>query len=247
MSSLTDKVCIVAGAGKGVGRAAACEFAKAGASVALVARRKEVLDETRALLERTGARSLAIPADLSSEQAAEKITRKVVEHFGRIDGLFCCTGAFLGGDLAEMNADKIESLMRSNFSAQYYATKAAAHFMKDRKSGAIVLTSAVFGTAFSARKLSAYSATKAACLSAALSMAADLRDFNVRVNVICPGTVSHHFDPGRRPKERILGKGPAWPEDVARAALFLLSDDAFWISGATLNVDGGFSVTRDAW
>lgn len=246
--SLKDKVCVIAGAGPGVGRAAAHLFSRAGARLVIGARREEVVEETARMVRAEGGTILALPVDLSQAEGAAELIRVAEQTYGGIDALFASAGHFEPGSVDDFNEESLGRLLTSNLSAQLHAAHAAVSAFRRRGGGAMVLTSAVFGALTPARKLVAYSASKGALRAAALAIAADLRDEGIRVNVLCPGAISHDYQPDRSPCEgRTLGKGPALPEDVARAALYLCSDEAYWITGASLTIDGGFGVARDAW
>jgi hypothetical protein len=246
--SLNDKVCLIAGAGPGVGRAAAHLFARAGARIVLAARSAETLAETSELIRSESGKVESVQADLSEPDEAVRAVDTAVNTFGGLDAVFASAGYFEPGSANDFDPAALQRLLLSNLHAQLHAAHAALPALRERGGGAIVLTSAVFGALVPARNLVAYSASKGALRSAALALAADVRDDGIRVNVLCPGAISHDYQIDRDPiEDRVLGKGSARPEDVARAALYLCSDEAFWITGASLTIDGGFGVARDAW
>ncbi|MFO0982694.1 MAG: SDR family oxidoreductase [Planctomycetota bacterium] len=245
---LAGKHCVVAGTGPGTGQALVTRLLREGARVVALARtRQRLLELQRSLPAHTHDLAIAA-ADLATEAGASEAIATAQRFLGRIDGLVTNTGGFRAGTILDTDAGAFDEMMSTNTRAHFLVARAVAPLMAASHGGAMVLVAAVFGGVVATRNLLAYSAAKAATVAIGKSLAADLRAANIRVNVICPGAISHTCQPGAAPGDgRTLGDGPGRPEDIAAAAAFLLSDDAFWISGATLNVDAAFAVARDPW
>lgn len=241
------RVVLVAGTGPGVGRATAVRYALEGARVVCAARNEEHLDLVRETMEQVGVvsdRVRCLRADLATAEGAEAAVREACDGFGRLDVLAVTAGGFEPGGVDDPDTDRLERMLDVNLRAAWRTSLAAAEALAATK-GAVCVTTAVFGACVPGPGVLAYNTAKAAATGFVRSLAADLRPRGVRVNGVLPGGVSHRYEPDRDPRGgRTLGVGPAWPEDVAAAVLFLTSDEAFWITGATLVVDGGFAVSR---
>lgn len=228
---LQGKVAVIAGAGKGIGRAIAAIFAKEGARVVIAARREDVIRETARISNGT-----FIKADLTDEKDVERLFSETVKKDGKIDILVNNAGLYISKPLAETSTKDFDDLVDANLRAAFLATKHAAKHMKE--GGSIINIGAVFGH-IAGKDIAAYMAVKAALKAFTEGTAADLMEKGTRINCILPGIVSHKTGLG----EKRLG-GHGRPEDVASAALFFASDESKWITGASLIVDGGLAVNR---
>ena len=240
-----EKVVLVVGAGAGSGRATALRFGLEGARVVAVARSEEHVTGVQEALTAHGVTHAVVRADVATEEGAADAVRAAVETFGGLDVLVSMAGGYEGGGFDQTDGDALERMLDLNLRAAFHAARAAAPEIANRGRGAIVLTTAVFGGVVPGPGLLAYNTSKAASTGFAKSLAGELAERNVRVNAILPGGISHEFDVDKDPAaDRALTKGPALPQDIAAAAAFLASEEACWMTGATLVVDGGFSVTR---
>lgn len=247
---LEDRVTIITGAASGIGRAAAMAFAREGARLALADIDADGLEETLHLLEETGGEAVAQPTDVSAEPQVEALVGLALERFGRIDVL--CNNAGISGELSTLEADRPRNwhqVFGVNLMGVVYGTKHVAGHMSRQRSGAIVNTASVAGIRAGAGS-NAYSASKAAIINFTQTSACDLGEFGVRVNAVCPGLIETGmtkpmFDYARSSgKEGKLGsrcelRRYGRPEEVAAAILFLASDEASYITGQALAVDGG--------
>jgi len=261
MARFAGKSIIVTGAGSGIGRAAAILFAAEGGRV-IVADKTEGADETVAMIAAAGGTAKAIRMDAGSEpDVIATIDLAVAEH-GGLDILFANAGISGGmANIFDTTPELIAEVLRVNLIGPLLAIKHGAPRIAERGGGAIVLTASVAGIRSGAGS-PAYSASKAGVINLAAVAAQQLSGSNVRVNALCPGLTETGmtkptFDYAREAgkMDRVGRLNPlrrgAQPEELARAALFLASDDASYVNGQALAVDGGLSsshpVTRQEY
>jgi meso-butanediol dehydrogenase / (S,S)-butanediol dehydrogenase / diacetyl reductase len=247
---LEGKVAVITGAADGIGRAAAILFAMEGAKLVLTDINKKGLSETEMLVKEQKGSVVSKPADVSNESDVKALMELALETYGQIDIL--CNNAGITGEFFPLDQEDgadWQKVYSVNVLGAVYAVKHAAKHMQARKKGAIVNTASVAGIR-SGAGTNAYSASKAAVINFTQSAACDLGGFNIRVNAVCPGLIETGmtrpiFEIAReRGKEEKLGsrcelRRYGKPEEVARAILFLASDDASYITGQALPVDGG--------
>ena len=256
-----DKSIIVTGAGSGIGRAAATLFAREGGKV-IVADINETADATAQAIRDAGGAAEAIRIDAGKEDDVVKAVALACERFGGLDVMFANAG--ISGGMAgifDTDVSLITEVLRVNLIGPYLAVKHAAPRIAERGGGAIVLTASVAGIRSGAGS-PAYSASKAGVINLAMVSAQQLAGSNVRVNALCPGltetgmtkpTFDYARDAGKMDKVGRLNplRRGAQPEELAKVALFLASDDASYVNGQALAVDGGLSsshpVTRQEY
>jgi NAD(P)-dependent dehydrogenase (short-subunit alcohol dehydrogenase family) len=239
---LADKVCIVTGAGSGIGRATAALFAAEGARVVAAD-----VEASEGVTHRV---------DVADEEQTVALARVVVDEYGRIDVLFNNAGIAGVGDLQETSLELWERVMRVNARGVFLMCRAVAPVMIAQRSGSIVNMSSAIAETGLARRVS-YAASKGAVLALTKSMQVDLAPHGVRVNALLPGTIMTPFverylnesydDPeeGRRSiRSRQLTGDLGRADDVARAALYLASDESRFVFGSGLVVDGGLSAGK---
>ena len=257
----TDKSIIVTGAGSGIGRAAALLFASEGGRV-VVADKTEGADETAHLITQAGGMAKAIRIDAGLEEDVIRTIALACDSFGGLDVMFANAGISGGmANLFDTDVALITEVLRVNLIGPFLAIKHAAPRIVERGKGAIVLTASVAGIRSGAGS-PAYSASKAGVINLAAVSAQQLTGSNVRVNAICPGLTETGmtkpvFDYAREANkmDRVGRLNPlhrgAQPEELAKVALFLASDDASYVNGQAIAVDGGLSsshpVTRQEY
>ncbi|WP_375429359.1 SDR family NAD(P)-dependent oxidoreductase [uncultured Sphingomonas sp.] len=249
-----DKSIIVTGAGSGIGRAAATLFAAEGGLV-VVADRTEGADETARLIAEAGGAARAIRIDAGLEEDVARAVDLAVAEFGGLDVMFANAGISGGmANIFDTDVALIAEVLRVNLIGPFLAIKHGAPHIAQRGGGAIVLTASVAGIRSGAGS-PAYSASKAGVINLAQVSAQQLTGSNVRVNAICPGLTETGmtkltFDYAREAgkSDRIGRLNPlrrgAQPEELARVALFLASDDASYVNGQAIAVDGGLSSSH---
>jgi meso-butanediol dehydrogenase/(S,S)-butanediol dehydrogenase/diacetyl reductase len=237
---------IVTGAGSGIGRAIALRFAAAGDSVVAAD-----VDETRAAavdreISAAGGSALAVRADVTVAGDVAQLVETALEAAGSVDVLVNNAGHGAADDLLEIDEETWQREVDLNLTGPFLCTKAVLPAMIERGSGAIVNIASVNGLAFFANE--AYSAAKAGLINLTQSIAVRYGPLGIRANSIAPGTVrtpiwQERLDSDPAIFERLVKWYPLGrvgePEDIAAAAFFLASDDASWITGSVLRVDGG--------
>ena len=250
---LRGKVAVVTGASRGLGRAIALKLAQEGCHVAICARGADQLEEARRTVEALGAKTLAIPMDLRTQGAPERLIEHTGEHFGRLDLLVNNAGGNRRGHFTEVTDEDWEAVLDLNLRIHLRASRAAIPHMRTAGGGAILFVASIFGREAGGPGLSVYNATKSALISAAKILAMEVASDGIRVNSLAPGSI--RFPGGswdRRVKSDPEGMkafiaqnlpigrfGKA--EEIADVAAFLLSERASLVTGACLNVDGGQS------
>ncbi|WP_427167232.1 SDR family NAD(P)-dependent oxidoreductase [Streptomyces sp. C1-1] len=247
------RTALVTGGGSGIGRAVALAFAAEGAYVVVAGRRREPLDETVALIERSGGKGLAVQADVSRDAEAATAVRAVVETFGSLDVAVNNAGVFRGGaPLAELSEEDWRTQLDVNVTGVFLALRAQVRQMRAQPSGgAIVNVSSTFGVHTSPAGAAAYSATKAAVTALSRGAARDHIGDGVRINVVSPGATDTPMSlrPGETESERTERAAATLPlsristtREIAAAVLYLASDDAASVVGTDLVVDSGGSL-----
>jgi NAD(P)-dependent dehydrogenase (short-subunit alcohol dehydrogenase family) len=250
MMRFTDRVAIITGAGSGIGRATALRLAREGAKVVLADWSEEGLQETASQLS-PEADHLARKLDVSDEDGVKALVSEAKERFGQIDILI--NNAGISGEsyppVTENETSDWEKILSVNLIGAMLMIKHVAPHMQERNQGAVVNTASVAGIRSGAGG-NPYSASKAGVINLTQTAACDLGGYNVRVNAVCPGLVETGmtkpiFDYAReKGKEEKLGtrcelRRYGRPEELAAAICFLASDDASYITGQALPVDGG--------
>jgi 3-oxoacyl-[acyl-carrier protein] reductase len=237
--SLEGKSALVTGASRGIGRAVAAELARAGAAVVVGYRSGR--EEAEALAEEIGGR--AVQADVSDPEEAKRL----VGEAGDLDILVNNAGVTRDGLLARMPDDDWRTVLETNLSSVFYTCRAVARGMMKRRSGAIVNVSSIVGVHGNPGQTN-YSASKAGIIGFTKALARELGNRGVRANVVAPGYVGTRLTdvlPDEL-KDAMLANTPLGrlgdPEDVAGAVRFLCSDEASFITGEVLLVDGGLGM-----
>lgn len=252
---LGGRVAVVTGAASGLGLSAALSFARAGADVALLARREEkIAANAEAIAAETGRRALAVRCDVSDEESARAAVERVVAELGKIDILVNAAGVAVGGDVTQLSGEDWDRSMRTNVDGVFHMCKYAVPHMRAAKYGKIVNIASV--NAFLADKPPAlwrhgYNTSKAAVVGLTKAMAASYGVDGITVNAVGPGlfktemTQNTLFANGDFMKmyEGLVPAGRAGQEhELDGPLLFFASDASAYVTGQMLYVDGGFSV-----
>ncbi|OBZ34143.1 3-oxoacyl-[acyl-carrier-protein] reductase [Megasphaera sp. DISK 18] len=242
---LTGKTAIVTGGSRGIGRAAALTLAEAGADVAVIyAGNTAAAEETVCLIEEKGRKGLAIQCDVADEAAVTAMVKDVKKELGRIDILVNNAGITRDGLLMIMKEADWQAVLDTNLTGAFHCTKAVTRLMMKQRSGSIINITSVVGETGNAGQAN-YAAAKAGLIGFTKSVAKELASRNIRCNAIAPGCIETDMTAvlGEDTVDAMIKTIPmgrvAQPEEVAKAVLFLASDDASYITGQTLNVDGG--------
>jgi NAD(P)-dependent dehydrogenase (short-subunit alcohol dehydrogenase family) len=253
---LQGKVCLITGAGSGIGEASALLFAREGARVAVVDIDASAAQQTVERIRAEGGQAEAQRVDVSDAADTQACARWALERFGHIDVLFNNAGISGVGDVFETDPDLFDRVMAVNVRGVYLMSRAVAGHMIERGGGSIINMSSCIAQIGLARRVS-YSASKGAVLSMTKSMQVDLAPHGIRVNALMPGTIFTPFvekyllssyadrELGLAAiRARQLGGELGTPEDVAHAALYLASDESKFMMAAGFIIDGGVTGGR---
>jgi NAD(P)-dependent dehydrogenase (short-subunit alcohol dehydrogenase family) len=247
---LTGKVAIVTGAKRGMGRTHALALSKAGAKVLLADISKEDCEKVAEEIEKAGGESLAVKCDVTNKKEVEEMVRTAVEKWGKLDILVNNAGIAQFFPFLEITEEDWSRTIDINLKGYFLCAQAAAKEMAKQKSGAIVNIASVamgqVGVGFP--NLAHYCASKGGIVAMTEAMALELAPYNIRVNAVSPGAIETPMvDPLKQdPKttEATLSRVPmrrfGKPEEVSNLVLFLASDDASYMTGSTVVVDGGW-------
>jgi NAD(P)-dependent dehydrogenase (short-subunit alcohol dehydrogenase family) len=253
---MRNKIGLITAAASGMGKAGAIRFAMEGATVAVVDIDREAAAAVAGEINQAGGKALSLPGDLRDDAFSRGIVARTVEAFGGLDFVWAHAGHPGPSRLEDMDLDVFDTAVDLNIRSMTLTTAAALPEMRKRGGGSLLYTSSTGGLRGSPRS-PVYSAMKFGVVGFARSLAKRVAHENIRANVICPGGVDtpmlrtflarpdQDSTKGKdveallksRHSEYPMGR-PARPEEIANAALFLLSDEASYVSGVTLTVDG---------
>ena len=241
---LNDKVAIVTGASRGIGKAIAIQLAKCGSKLVLVSRNAEALDSVKESINSQGGNAVAMSGDISSLNSFAEIITNTVSKWERIDILVNNAGTTRDNIIMRMKEEDWDSVLDINLKGCFNGIKAVTRSMIKNKAGRIISITSVIGQIGNAGQ-SNYAASKAGIIGLTKSMAKELGSRNITVNAVSPGYISTDMTDklDEEVKEKMKSSIPlgrlGTPNDVANLVCFLASDEAGYITGQTFNVDGG--------
>jgi 3-oxoacyl-[acyl-carrier protein] reductase len=241
---LTDKVALVTGASRGLGKAIALALAAEGAAIAAVARSEEALKETVGAIRAAGGTAEPYAVDVADEAAVTAVVDKIADRFQHVDILVNNAGVTRDGLLMRMKSEDWDAVINTNLKGAFNLTKPVGRLMVKQRAGRIINISSVIGLMGNAGQAN-YAASKAGLIGFSKSVAREFASRNITCNVVCPGFIETDMtkDLGEDLRKKLLEKIPlarlGQPEDVAGTVVFLSSPAASYITGQILTVDGG--------
>mgnify|MGYP005858659895 CR=1 FL=1 len=247
-TGLRDKVVVITGAGGGIGRACAIEFAKEGAKLVLSdlnrAAAQAVADEVAA----SGTAVIAVQTDVSSPESVQELFDQALATFGRVDVLVNNAGIFQSKPIAEMTPADWDQMMAVNLRGVFLCSQAAFKIMREQRSGKIVSLGSLAGQVGGIVAGANYAVSKAGVICFTKSLAKQAGPYNINVNCVNPGVIDTPMTRpwGEAQLQKMAAETPlrrlGKPEDVAKAIVFLASDAASFIHGAHLDINGGINM-----
>jgi meso-butanediol dehydrogenase / (S,S)-butanediol dehydrogenase / diacetyl reductase len=250
---LKGKVAIITGAAAGIGRASALLFAHEGAGIVAADLDRAGIEALQAEIAEAGGQAIAVVGDVSQAADVQRIVGRTREHFGRLDILFNNAGIVPHGKIHETTEAEWDRAMAINVKSMYLLCHEVVPIFLEQGSGVILNTSSATALR-SVVDRAAYNASKAAVLTLTRSMALDYVKDNIRVNCLCPGTIdtpslgqrlAAFADPAEA-RRQFIARQPmgrlGTAEEVAQAALYLVSDEAAFVTGTAFSIDGGFAI-----
>lgn len=248
MTQLNERIAIVTGGSRGIGRGIALELAKRGATVVVnYQRNAEAAEEVAALISNEGGKALAVQADVSVEEDANRLIKTAIDTYGKVDILVNNAGTTRDNLIMRMSADDFDTVLETNLRSTWLCSKAVVRDMMRKRYGRIVNITSISGIMGNGGQTN-YSASKAGIIGLTKALAREVASRGITVNAVAPGFVATDLtstlpeDIAKKINENIpLGRW-ATIEDVALATAFIASDEAAYITGHTLNVDGGLAM-----
>lgn len=250
---LNNKVCIITGAGGGMGKVAAEKFAEQGGKIAVFERDVDAGQNTVAIIQQNGGEAAFFKVDIANEQDVKNAVAATVEQFGKIDVLYNNAGVMPEADNSVVNTSEEvwDLVMNINVKGIFFMTKYVIPEMEKNQAGSIINIASFVAEMGCSVPQDAYTASKGAVVSLTKSLAIQFRPKGIRTNAISPGPIetpllmewlvsdedAKNVRLGRQPSGR-FGK----PEDIVNCALYLASDESDWTNGANINVDGGITA-----
>lgn len=251
MFDLKGRVAVISGASSGLGKQMACAFAKQGASLAILARRIEKLEELKKELVGTGVKILPIKCDVTITEDIDNAAKEVEKEFGKVDILVNCAGSSKDKGVLDMNDEEWNFTIDTDLTSVFRMTRAFANIMKKRNYGRIINIASMYGMVGNSEiPTIAYHSSKGGVVNFTRAAAAELAPYNITVNAICPGyfytelTTAvldtpqfQEFAKTHVPMKRYGKEG-----ELNAGAIFLASKEASYVTGVILPIDGGYTA-----
>ena len=243
---LVDKVAIVTGAGRGIGKAIAIALAREGASVIINDVDIQTAEKVTKEIKSLGWKALAIQVDVSDSMEVNQMVQSALKKFKRIDILVNNAAIIKRGSIEDLNEEDWDRVMDVNLKGAFNCMKAVAGIMKKQRYGKIVNISSIAGKVGDLASAPCYGASKAGMICLAKSLARELAAYNINVNVVAPHAIKTDMSKewSEEKRKNIIANIPLGrmgePEDIAEAVVFLVSDKAKFITGEVLDVNGGY-------
>lgn len=240
---LKDKVAVITGSSRGIGRAAALRFAEEGCRVVVVARNYDPAQEVTEAIQEKGGQAVTVMADVSKKVDVEKLFKTAVENFGRLDILVASAGITKGQKLTDITEEDWQSIIDVNLKGTFLSCQEAFKYMIPQKYGKVVTLSSVY--AWGSKGQLHYDATKGGIVSMTRSMALEMAKHNIHINCVAPGLIDTEMPkviPEKIVQEYILSvpfRRLGTAEEVANTILFLVSDQSDFITGQVIHINGG--------
>lgn len=244
---LKDKVCIVTGAGNGIGQATAVKFALEGAKVAVCDLNESAIDDTLKLIQENRGEAKGYKVDITNKESIQDMVNDLMKQYGRIDVLVNNAGIIIDSQLKNMTDEQFDKVIDVNLRGTYLCTKAVVDIFIEQQKGIILNTSSIVGLYGNFGQTN-YAASKFGVIGFTKTWAKELGRHNIRTNAVCPGFIATSIlapmpekviqsMENKVPMKR-LGK----PEEIANTYAFLASDEASYVNGAIIEVSGGLII-----
>jgi NAD(P)-dependent dehydrogenase (short-subunit alcohol dehydrogenase family) len=245
MNDLTDKIALVTGSGQGLGKGIALVLAEKGADIILNDRNQQTAETVASEISKMKRQVLVVQADVSDPQEVESMFEEIKQKFGRLDILVNNAGTSQAKDIFDIDMDDWQFIIQNNLTSHYLCSKGAMELMKPKKSGRIVNISSVVGQQGALFGHVHYASTKAGILGFTKTLARTAAPLGITVNAIAPGIIETellfkvHGQEGVKKLSKTVPLGLGTPRDIGLTVAFLCSEGGRYITGATLDVNGG--------
>lgn len=252
MFNFQGKVVAITGASSGLGYQMANGFAKQGATVVLMARRVELLEQIAEEIKQAGGEALAVQLDVTDDENIQQSLETILEKYGKVDVLVNNAGASKGGSITEMTNEAWDFTLELDLTSVFKMTRAYAKAMKEANYGRIINISSMYGLMGTNQKESAYHSSKAGVVNFSRAVAAELAPYNITMNTICPGYFETELTHATLNTDSFQGymdmavpmKRYGNAGELNAAAIFLASEESSYVTAVTIPVDGGWSACK---
>ena len=251
MFNLTGRVAVITGASSGLGRQMSIAFAKQGADVVVMARRVQKLEEVRKQIEEMGRKCLAIECDVTNVEDIDHAARQVEDVFGKCDILVNCAGSAKNNGVLDMTDEEWQFTMDTDLSSVFYVTRAFGNLMKKKNYGRMINIASMYGMVGNmAMGTIAYHSSMGGVINFTRAASAELAKYNITCNAICPGYFDTELTHDTLITEEFTNYMKATVPigryghegELNAGAIFLASDEASYVTGAILPIDGGYTA-----